>query len=98
MKNASVRAAAKPICPNPFRCRTSSTPFAVSWDNRPMTARILVVDDIEANIRLLEAKLSAEYYDVITASDGPTALALAAGEHPDIVLLDRMMPGMDGVE
>src|ERR1700733_6053249 len=63
-----------------------------------MTARILVVDDIEANIRLLEAKLSAEYYDVITASDGPTALALAAGEHPDIVLLDVMMPGMDGFE
>src|SRR5277367_5092807 len=63
-----------------------------------MTARILVVDDIEANVRLLEAKLSAEYYDVISASDGPTALALAASEHPDIVLLDVMMPGMDGFE
>ena len=63
-----------------------------------MTARILVVDDIEANVRLLEAKLTAEYYDVITASDGPTGLALAAAEHPDIVLLDVMMPGMDGFE
>ena len=63
-----------------------------------MTARILVVDDIEANVRLLEAKLSAEYYEVISASDGPTALALAAAEHPDIVLLDVMMPGMDGLE
>jgi two-component system cell cycle response regulator len=63
-----------------------------------MTARILVVDDIEANVRLLEAKLSAEYYDVISASDGPTALALAAAEQPDIVLLDVMMPGMDGFE
>ncbi|MBV9512247.1 MAG: PleD family two-component system response regulator [Caulobacteraceae bacterium] len=63
-----------------------------------MTARILVVDDIEANVRLLEAKLTAEYYDVITASDGPTALAVAAAEHPDIVLLDVMMPGMDGFE
>src|ERR1700755_2052433 len=61
-----------------------------------MTARILVVDDIEANVRLLEAKLSAEYYEVLTASDGPTALALAASEKPDIVLLDVMMPGMDG--
>jgi two-component system cell cycle response regulator len=63
-----------------------------------MTARILVVDDIEANVRLLEAKLSAEYYDVLTANDGPTALAMAAAEQPDIVLLDVMMPGMDGFE
>lgn len=61
-----------------------------------MSARILVVDDIEANVRLLHAKLEAEYYDVLTASDGPTALALAAAEQPDIVLLDVMMPGMDG--
>ena len=63
-----------------------------------MTARILVVDDIDANVRLLEAKLTAEYYDVLTASDGPTALATAAAEQPDIVLLDVMMPGMDGFE
>jgi two-component system cell cycle response regulator len=61
-----------------------------------MSARILVVDDIEANVRLLEAKLSAEYYEVLTAPDGPTALAVAASEKPDIVLLDVMMPGMDG--
>ena len=61
-----------------------------------MTARILVVDDIEANVRLLEAKLTAEYYEVLTAYDGPTALAIAAAEKPDIVLLDVMMPGMDG--
>jgi two-component system cell cycle response regulator len=63
-----------------------------------MSARILVVDDIEANIRLLEAKLTAEYYEVLTASDGPTALAIAAREKPDIVLLDVMMPGMDGFQ
>ena len=61
-----------------------------------MSARILVVDDIEANVRLLQAKLEAEYYEVLTAPDGPTALALAAAEKPDIVLLDVMMPGMDG--
>jgi two-component system cell cycle response regulator len=61
-----------------------------------MTARILVVDDIEANVRLLQAKLEAEYYEVLTAPDGPTALAIAAAEKPDIVLLDVMMPGMDG--
>ena len=63
-----------------------------------MVARILVVDDIEANVRLLEAKLTAEYYDVLTAYDGPTALAIAATESPDIILLDVMMPGMDGFE
>ena len=61
-----------------------------------MSARILVVDDIEANVKLLEAKLAAEYYDVLTANDGPTALAIAAAESPDIILLDVMMPGMDG--
>ena len=61
-----------------------------------MSARILVVDDIDANVRLLEAKLSAEYYGVLTAPDGPTALALAAAERPDIILLDVMMPGIDG--
>ncbi len=63
-----------------------------------MTGRILVVDDIEANVRLLQAKLQAEYYDVLTANDGVTALAMAAAEKPDIVLLDVMMPGMDGFQ
>src|SRR5436305_806447 len=63
-----------------------------------MSARILVVDDIEANVRLLEAKLQAEYYDVLTAFGGASALALAAAEKPDIILLDVMMPEMDGFE
>ncbi|HEX3917081.1 MAG TPA: PleD family two-component system response regulator [Caulobacteraceae bacterium] len=63
-----------------------------------MTGRILVVDDIEANVRLLQAKLQAEYYDVLTAADGATALEVAARERPDLVLLDVMMPGMDGFE
>ena len=63
-----------------------------------MTARILVVDDILPNVKLLEAKLTAEYFDVLTASDGPSALQLAAAQTPDIILLDVMMPGMDGFE
>ena len=63
-----------------------------------MTARILVVDDIAANVRLLEAKLMAEYFEVVTASDGPSALEIAAKQSPDIILLDVMMPGMDGFE
>ena len=63
-----------------------------------MTARILVVDDVEPNVRLLEAKLTIEYYEVLTATDGASALAIAAAERPDIILLDVMMPGMDGFE
>ena len=63
-----------------------------------MTARILVVDDVEPNVRLLEAKLTIEYYEVLTAMDGATALEIAAEERPDIILLDVMMPGMDGFE
>ncbi|HTK34195.1 MAG TPA: PleD family two-component system response regulator [Caulobacteraceae bacterium] len=63
-----------------------------------MTARILVVDDIEANVRLLEAKLQAEYYDVSVAYNGPSALEKAAADLPDIILLDVMMPEMDGFE
>ena len=63
-----------------------------------MTARVLVVDDILPNVRLLEAKLSSEYFDVITAMDGPTALQRIAEHPPDIVLLDVMMPNMDGFE
>ena len=63
-----------------------------------MTARILVVDDIPANVRLLEAKLMAEYFEVLTASDGPSALEVANAQAPDLILLDVMMPGMDGFE
>ena len=63
-----------------------------------MSARILVVDDVEANVRLLEAKLGAEYYEVFTAPDGTTALAAAVEHRPDVILLDVMMPGMDGFE
>ena len=45
-----------------------------------MTARILVVDDVEANVRLLEAKLTLEYYEVLTAGDGSSALQVACEE------------------
>jgi two-component system cell cycle response regulator len=63
-----------------------------------MTARVLVVDDLEPNVKLLEAKLRAEYFDVITAFNGQEAVDRAKAEQPDIVLLDVMMPGMDGFE
>ena len=63
-----------------------------------MTARILIVDDVPANTRLLEAKLSAEYYQVASARDGFEAVNLARDWQPDLILLDVMMPGMDGFE
>nr|WP_294523100.1 PleD family two-component system response regulator [uncultured Rhodopila sp.] len=63
-----------------------------------MTARILIVDDVPANTRLLEAKLAAEYYQIGTARDGFEAIAKAKTWQPDLILLDVMMPGMDGYE
>lgn len=63
-----------------------------------MTARILVVDDIPANVKLLEARLLAEYFDVLTADDGFKALSICESTHVDLILLDIMMPGIDGFE
>src|SRR5271169_2672012 len=63
-----------------------------------MSARILVVDDIPLNVKLLTAKLDYEYYVVSTAADGFEALAKIETGKPDIVLLDVMMPGLDGFE
>jgi two-component system, cell cycle response regulator len=63
-----------------------------------MTARVLVVDDLPANVKLLEARLSAEYFDVITATSGIQALTICERAECDLVLLDVMMPHMDGFE
>lgn len=63
-----------------------------------MTARVLIVDDIPTNIRLLEVRLMAEYYEVASALSGPEALSLCESTEIDIVLLDVMMPDMDGFE
>lgn len=63
-----------------------------------MSARVLVVDDVLSNVKLLAAKLTREYFDVLMAYSGPEALEIIEREAPDIVLLDVMMPGMDGFE
>src|SRR5690606_13687220 len=63
-----------------------------------MTARILVVDDIPANVKLLEARLLAEYFEVVTAYSGAEALEACENGKIDVVLLDVMMPDMDGFE
>ncbi len=63
-----------------------------------MTGRILVVDDILPNVKLLEHKLMSEYYEVVTATSGFEALEKVKNVAPDLILLDIMMPGMDGYE
>ena len=63
-----------------------------------MSATILVVDDIQANRKLLQAKLGHEYFQVITAANGQEAVDMAREAGPDIILLDVMMPVMDGFE
>jgi two-component system cell cycle response regulator len=63
-----------------------------------MTGTVLVVDDIPANLKLLEAKLLNQYFEILTAADGETALEIAESKQPDIILLDVMLPGMDGFE
>lgn len=60
--------------------------------------RILIVDDMQDNISLLEAILVEEGYVVDTANNGKAALAKAQTEIPDLILMDAMMPGMDGLE
>ena len=63
-----------------------------------MTAKILAVDDTPQNLRLLEALLSTDGYDVLTATSGDEALRLVSEEHPDLLLVDILMPGIDGYE
>ena len=63
-----------------------------------MTARILIVDDVPANLKLMDARLSAEYFDIKTATNGADALAICERSECDLVLLDVMMPDIDGFE
>ena len=63
-----------------------------------MSARILVVDDLAPNRHLLEVKLAAEYYDVVTAVSGEGAIEIAKTERIDLILMDAIMPGLDGFE
>ncbi len=74
-----------------------------AWNDAPqgdcrMSGRVLVVDDVATNRLLLRAKLSSAYYDVVVAENGTQALEMARSEQPDMVMLDVMMPDMDGFE
>jgi len=61
-------------------------------------AKILIADDDPMVLRLLEIKLGQAGHDVITAEDGIKALDVISGDLPDLVILDGMMPGLDGLE
>ncbi|MGD2131865.1 MAG: PleD family two-component system response regulator [Maricaulaceae bacterium] len=63
-----------------------------------MAGRILVADDHEPNRRLLQARLETEYFDVVTANDGVEAIEATKTHSPDLILMDVMMPRMDGYE
>src|SRR6478735_7837908 len=63
-----------------------------------MSARVLIVDDLFPNVRLLETKLGLEYFDTLAAMNGQDAIAICEKGLCDLVLLDVMMPGMDGFE
>lgn len=59
---------------------------------------LLIVDDNPTNLDILQARLTAHNYEILTAQDGVTALAMAREKQPDLILLDIMMPKMDGIE
>jgi adenylate cyclase len=60
--------------------------------------RILIVDDTPANVHILQARLAANGYDIVTATDGEEALVAVRDTQPDLILLDVMMPKLDGIE
>ena len=64
----------------------------------PVSATILIVDDEERNRKLLDVLMKAEGYRTVAAVRGQEALDIAARDKPDLILLDMMMPGMDGFE
>src|SRR6187200_2956746 len=99
MRSASGKADARPISLSRFRWASSSillSIFSERLEIQHMSARVLVVDDVPANLRLLQARLAAEYFDVITASNGDEALAICERGECDVVLLDA--PGVSGFE
>ena len=64
-------------------------------ENRPL---VLVADDQPEITKLVAMSLESEGFRVLTATDGPSALAQLSDANPDVLLLDIMMPGMDGIE
>ena len=63
-----------------------------------MAQKILIIDDEPQLLRLVENRLKANQYQTLSACDGKMGLEIAIREHPDLIILDIMMPGMDGIE
>src|SRR5262245_48039865 len=84
----SARANCWPKCAN--SCRSGGEPMRTP----PL---ILVVDDVADNVEILQLRLESQGYEVITAGDGEAALAIVRAQLPDLVLLDIMMPKLDGI-
>ena len=72
--------------------------MTIGAETHGRSARVLIVDDERQNRQLLEIMLEPEGFIVLTATGGSEALALVAREPPDVILLDVMMPGMDGYQ
>lgn len=82
----------KPWCPSAI------SPLFLVISITEIGATVLVVDDIARNLRLLGSMLTEKHYEVLFASSGEKALERVAARKPDLILLDLMMPGMDGLE
>src|SRR5689334_24405958 len=101
MKRRLGRLAATLMSPNPS-ARASSSPRCASSSARRRVVheppRILVVDDNEANLDIAKMRLESQGYEVVTAVDGEDALSKVRARAPDLLLLDIMMPKLDGIE
>src|SRR3954453_17417415 len=88
-----TRASERPVAPN-----AAGRAYTRSMADAAGPTRVLVVDD-EANlVELVQGYLEREGYAVVTAADGPTAVALTREAQPDLIVLDLMLPGFDGLE
>jgi DNA-binding response OmpR family regulator len=81
---------------SPWQTGRPPTPPAYDWPVSEQT--VLVVDDEEAIAEAVRARLESEGYRVLVAGDGPQAIRVNEEQHPDLVVLDLMLPGMDGLE
>lgn len=84
--------------PTPINSETEKLDPTLSSTPTALAPLILLVEDNEANIATLSAYLEAKKYRILVATNGEMAIALAQSEHPDLILMDIQMPGMDGIE
>src|SRR5205823_2347677 len=89
------------ICRRPILVNFRPSPYIALFAGTTSVRtppRILIVDDNPTNVKVLQTRLVAEGYEVVTAGDGEEGLATARQQTPDLILLDVMMPKLDGFE